>query len=318
MTKARRFDVIAKWLGEEIYKICPFYTKHGYDRILFGTCAEGIQHKHYLGWNVYDTLPEANLSVKEMKARIKDSRVQKKLKGIHRLSQKYLIKPMMNIMFQEGDDKYEAKVNQYLNLDKLDVPGRHEGRVTAELFARLCAQGIMEKVKRKKKGVRGSTYYIKKKLSMDYRPALFQMPTRLGLSGGEKATLQILEKLVKTETFFKGDEWKIRIQHTNPFKHGFPGWMKYDFALWKNDHLWGLIEFDGIQHHRCVQLWDDKEKKGRKNAIEKFLERHLKDRIKDADALKLCNGKKCLRVGPYYEGAFAQDRIKAQIVDWLE
>ncbi len=151
---------------------------------------------------------------------------------------------------------------------------------------------------------------------MDYKPASFIMPTRLGLSGGEKATLQILEKLVKTETFFKGDEWKIRIQHINPFKHGFPGWMKYDFALWKNDHLWGLIEFDGIQHHRCVQLWHDPKKKGRKSAIEKFLELHLKDRIKDADALILCD-KKCLRVGPYYKGLRAEENIKKKIINWL-
>jgi len=302
MTKARRFDVIAKWLGEEIYKICPFYTKHGYDRILFGTCAEGIQHKHYLGWNVYDTLPEANISVKEMKARIKDSRVQKKLKRIHRLSQKYLIKPMMNIMFEKGNEMFQSQMNQYLNLNKLDGPD-HKGWVTFELFARLRAQGIMEK---RKSG--NNVFHIKTKISMDYRPALFQMPTRLGLSGGEKATLQILEKLVKTETFFKGDEWKIRIQHINPFKHGFPGWMKYDFALWKNDVLWGLIEFDGKQHYEPVQLFGGEPQ---------FREQQEKDRIKDADTLKLCNGKKCLRMGPNYKGAFAQDRIKAQIVDWL-
>ena len=229
------------------------------------------------------------------------------------------MQPVLNIMFQEGDDKFQAEVNRYLNLDKLDVPGRQGGRVTAELFARLCAQGIMEKVKRKKKEEHKQefTYYIKKKLSMDYRPALFQMPTRLGLSGGEKVTLHILEQLVKTETFFKGNEWKIILQHKNPFKHGFAGWMKYDFALWKGGVLWGLIEFDGIQHHRCVKLWHDKEKKGKKKEIEQFLDLHLKDRIKDADALKLCNGRKCLRLGPRYKGALEQDRIKGKIIKWL-
>ena len=39
-----------------------------------------------------------------------------------------------------------------------------------------------------------------------------------------------------------------------------------------------------------------------------------KDRIKDGDALLLCN-KKCLRVGP---NLARFPVIKAQIVDWLE
>ena len=43
-----------------------------------------------------------------------------------------------------------------------------------------------------------------------------------------------------------------------------------------------------------------------------------KDKIKDADALLLCNDKKCLRVGPECGAGTAQARIKAQIVDWLE
>ena len=322
----RRFDQIALFLGGKIYEICPFYTRAGYNDILIGTPDSGVQNTGYLGWNVFSRMPKSSLSVKEIRQLIKNPMIQKKLKRISRRAQQYLIKPMMNIMFEKGvneatgtkDDIYQHQMNRYLNLDKLD-PTKElpQGMIVAELYQRLCTQGIMKKIHRKVTGVRGSAFHIKKKPTMDYRPALFQMPTGLGLSGGEQATLQILEQLVKTETFFKGNEWKIRVQHINPFKHGFPGWMKYDFALWKNDHLWGLIEFDGIQHHRCVQLWHDKEKKGRKSAIEKFLAQHLKDRIKDADALKLCNSKKCLRVGPRYKGAFAQENIKKKIINWL-
>ena len=51
---------------------------------------------------------------------------------------------------------------------------------------------------------------------------------------------------------------------------------------------------------------------------QKNLPDHLKDKIKDADALLLCNDKKCLRVGPECGAGTAQARIKAQIVDWLE
>ena len=183
--KQRRFDLIALFLGGKIYEICPFYTKHGYDRILFGTCDESIQHKHYLGWNVYNTLPEANISVKKMKARIKDPKVQNKLELIHGISQTYLIKPMMNIMFEEGDKMFQNQMNRELNLNKLD--GRdHKGCVTAELFARLRAQDIMKK---RKSG--SNVFHTKKSEHMDYKPASFIMPTRLGLSGGEKVTLQI-------------------------------------------------------------------------------------------------------------------------------
>jgi len=319
---ACRFDEIAIYFGIRIHRICPFYTRAGYNDILIGTADSGVQHPGYLGWSVFDRTSKSSLSVKEIRQLIKNPRIQKKLKRIHRHSQKYLIKPMMNIMFEKGvneatgakDDIYQHQMNRYLNLDKLDpTKERPQGMIVAELYQRLCAQGIMEKIHRKVTGVRGQAFHIKKKPTMDYRPALFQMPTGLGLSGGEQATLQILEQLVKTETFFKGNEWKIRVQHINPFKHGFPGWMKYDFALWKIDHLWGLIEFDGIQHHQHVERFHGKGKKGN----EKFRSLQKKDRIKDEDSLLLCKGKKCLRVGPECGAGIAQSRIKAQIVDWL-
>ena len=72
-------------------------------------------------------------------------------------------------------------MNRYLNLDKLDIPGRHGGRVTAELFARLRAQKIMEKYK-----PASNVFHIKIKISMDYRPALFQNAHKAGSVGWGK------------------------------------------------------------------------------------------------------------------------------------
>ena len=52
--KDLRFDKIALFFGMMISKICPFRTKHGYDAILIGTAGQGVENKHYLGWNVYN------------------------------------------------------------------------------------------------------------------------------------------------------------------------------------------------------------------------------------------------------------------------
>jgi len=85
--------------------------------------------------------------------------------------------------------------------------------------------------------------------------------------------------------------------------------MRYDIALWENDDLWGLIEFDGKQHHEPVQLFGGEEQ---------FQVQQKKDRIKDEDAPLLCKGKKCLRVGPECGAGAAQENIKKKIIDWLE
>ena len=317
--RERRFDKIALYLAQRIYQICPFYTKAGYSDILFGTPDNGVQQPGYLGWNVYDRLPKSILSVKERRDRIKDPTVQKELEGMFHLSQQYLIKPMMMIMFEKGvnkekgtkDDIYQHKMNKYLNLDKLDLPSRPQGMIAAELYQRLCAQGIMEKIKRKVPRVRGTVFHIKKKEYMDYKASVFTKPTRLGFSKGHETTLRILEELVETHAFFQGsNEWKITNEHKNPNKHSFKGTMRYDIALWKNGVLYGLIEFDGKQHKTYLPRWCHKK------GIEHFHSLQKKDRIKDADAIKLCN-KICLRVGPEHGAGVAQDRIKAQIVDWL-
>ena len=159
MVERRRFDEIALWLGRSINSCCPFYTRAGYNDILIGTPDSGVQNPGYLGWCVFDRMPKSSLSVKERRQLIKNPRIQKKLKQISRRSQKYLIKPMMNIMFKKGvnaitgakGDIYQHQMNRYLNLDKLDLPKPSpQGYITAELYQRLCAQGIMEKIRHSK------------------------------------------------------------------------------------------------------------------------------------------------------------------------
>ena len=320
----RRFDQIALFFGRKIYEICPFYTRAGYNDILIGSPDSGVSNHGYLGWNVFDRLSKSPLSVKKRRQLIKDPSIQKKLKQIYHLSQQYLIKPMMNIMFEKGvseatgakGDIYQHLMNRYLNLDKLDLPKpRPQGYIAAELYQRLCAQGIMEKIHRKVTGVRGSVFHIKKKSRMDYAPSVFTMPTTLGFSKGHEVTLRILEGLVETYSFFHDcNKWTITNEHRNPHKHGYTGWMSYDIALWKNNVLWGLIEFDGPQHYKQVDIFHGKGKKGN----EKFRSLQKKDRIKDGDALLLCNDKKCLRVGPECGAGAAQENIKKKIIDWLE
>ena len=210
-------------------------------------------------------------------------------------------------MFEKGGEMFQAEMNRYLNLDKLDIPGRQGGRVTAELFARLRAQKIMEKYK-----PASNVFHIKKKPRMDYAPSIFTMPTTLGFSTGHEVTLRLLEGLVETLPFFQGCiKWTITNEHRNPYKHDYKNWMRYDIALWKNDALFGFIEFDGRQHYEYTPHYHRK-------GIEQFWALQKKDRIKDGDALLLCKGKKCLRVGPECGAGVAQSRIKAQIVDWLE
>ena len=138
------------------------------------------------------------------------------------------------------------------------------------------------------------------------------MPTTLGLSKGHEITLRILENLVKTDEFFQGDKWVITNEFKNPNKHNFKDYMKFDIALWKNDYLYGIIEFDGKQHHERVIFFHGDGDEG----IKIFLANHLKDKIKNMDALKL-SGKKCLRIGPEYGAGKSQQYIKTQILAWL-
>jgi hypothetical protein len=300
----RRFDEMAMFLGWMIHKICPFHTKHGYDAILIGTAGEGVNHKHYLGWNVSDGLPDEDITVKELTERIKDPEIKKKLEEIFHLSQEFLIKPMMKIMF-ENEAMYQSQINKYLNMDNLDG-SKQKGWITAELFQRLCSQGVMEKIK-----IGTHVHHIKKKQHMNYQPPIFVMPTRIGFSGGHKTTLIILQQLIVTHIFFRDDVWKIRNEHKNPDKHGFKRHMRYDIALFKNGKLWGLIEFDGKQHYEYTPHYH-------RQGIEQFKKLQQKDRIKDDDALKLCGGKKCLRMGPKYGGHTGEQEIKEKITNWLQ
>ena len=77
--------------------------------------------------------------------------------------------------YQPNNKPYQHQMNRWWS---------PQGYITAELYQRLCAQGIMEKIHRKVTGVRGSIFHIKKKPRMDYAPSIFTMPTTLGFSTG--------------------------------------------------------------------------------------------------------------------------------------
>ena len=126
----RKFNEIAIYLGKKIYNICPFYTKAGYNDILIGIHDSNVKRAGYLGWNVFNQLPVSPLSLQERNKLIKDPKIKKKLVELFNLSHKFLIKPIMKIMFEKGankdnitkDDFFQTKMNRYLNMDKLDPP----------------------------------------------------------------------------------------------------------------------------------------------------------------------------------------------------
>ena len=307
LIEARRFDKIAILLGFIIQNICPFRTKEAYNDILIGSAPQGVGWKGFFGWRVFDILPEKEISVDELKDRIKNPEIQAELREVFNLSQKVLIIPMMKFMFEEesgrdGRNMYQQEMNRWLNLDQLETTERgNNGWMTIELYSRLCNQDIMEKFK-----PAHHVYYKKKKKEMDYTAPEFIMPTKLGYSRGHQTTLSILEKLVKELNKRAGEGgWTITNEHRNPDKHGFPGYMSYDMALWKDDILYGFIEYDGKQHREYTPYFH-------RGGLKQFLSLHLKDKIKNNDALILCNEKRCLRVN-----RLDKIYIKQKIIGWM-
>ena len=309
----RRFDLIAKFFGRLVQKLCPFHTKEAYDAILIGSADAQVRWKGFLGWNIIAEISAKKdlkeLSVDELKRKIQSPITQQQLEELFNLSQEYLILPMMNILFENGDKMFQNQINKHLNLDKLDG-NQHQGWITAELFQRLCSQGIMKKIKKRVYGLRGTTFHIKQKPHMDYQLPIFVMPS-IGFSKGHQTTLRVLQNFMEKvlpKTLHGSEAWKITNEYKNPYKHGFPRHMRYDIALWINGVLYRFIEFDGPQHHKYVPLYHGK---NRKEGIKVFISKHLKDRIKDGDALKLCNETKCLRIS-----SLNSSIIKRRIAAW--
>ena len=307
------FDYIALLLGKLIYDVCPFRTRQAYNDILIGTTPPDVSHPGYLGWNVYDIIQKlwnpssSEIKLDELKALLKSPPICEQLRDIFELSQKYLILPMMKVLFEKGEDFYQNEMNQHLKMSVLDNE-EQQGWVTAELFSRLCQSNIMEKYKEKKKGKRGTVYHRRITNTMCYQPPSFVMPTKIGFSKGHQRTLNVLEPLVKMWNVDQ-EIWKVTNEHHNPDKHGFKGEMRYDIALWKNEVLYGLLEFDGPQHQKYSSWCDGK---NMKEGLKKFLTRHLKDRIKNADAPKLCDGRKCIR----FRDRDSDDNIRKKILAW--
>jgi hypothetical protein len=302
------FEYIALLLGKLIHDVCPFRTREAYNDILVGMAGPGVSHTGYLGWNVYDIIQkqwDTYISLYKLKALLKSPLIREQLRDIFELSQKYLILPMMKVLFEKGEDFYQGEMNRHLNMAALDNKKRQQGWVTAELFTRLCVSNIMEKYKEKKEGKSGTVYHRKKANAMCYQPPSFVMPTKIGFSKGHQRTLNVLEPLVQ---MWNVDQkiWKVTNEHYNPDKHGYKRRMRYDIALWKNEVLYGLLEFDGKQHYEYTPHFH-------RRGISQFEELQKKDRIKNADALKLCNGRKCIR----FRASDADSDIREKILAWV-
>jgi hypothetical protein len=88
----RRFDYIALLLGLIIQETCPFRTKEAYNDILIGAAGADIKHKGFLGWAVFDRLPEKEMGIDDLKQPI--LKTPYVLYPRRRLQSKYHYKPL--------------------------------------------------------------------------------------------------------------------------------------------------------------------------------------------------------------------------------
>ena len=291
--KNKRYDKIAIKLGIKIQQICPFNTKEAYNEILIGSIGSEIKHKGYLGWRVFDQLPLKKTPTDELKKYINDPKIQKNVKILYNLSQKYLIIPMMKKMFR-CDDMYNNEINRLLNLDKLDKCNR-KGYITSELRQRLCNQNIM--TENRKKG--NKIYYKKTKNVMTYTPPEFTMP-KISMSKGH----QIVSKVLENKILKEYNNFSMTNEYRNLNKCGYKGYMRYDIAIFENNILFGFIEYDGKQHYEYVPHFH-------RNGISDFIKQQEKDKIKDDEAFRLTN-KNCLRIK-----TLNKEEIYREIKLWL-
>lgn len=302
--KKRRFDLIAIELGLAIQSVCPYKVKEAFNDNLIGQADKDIKYTGYLGYKVFQHLPKIDINIQELQSLLEKKSVQKQLSELYYLSQEYLIIPMMEIIKKKSNTIYQAKMNRYLNLHKLD--GKNNiGYITMELYSRLVKQNIM----RRQLGRRAIYYNVEDKL---YEPSIFVISKKTGFSKPHSAVLKIIEKIINDFNLNGNSDDKWSISNEYQYKHpNYPKPMRYDIALIKNELLFGFIEVDGNQHYVFTPHFH----RAKKNMTseEVFQACQEKDRIKDNTAIKLCNGKKCLRIINYNKESI----VKKEILDWI-
>tara|TARA_Y100000741_G_scaffold361237_1_gene344850 strand:+ start:654 stop:1574 length:921 start_codon:yes stop_codon:yes gene_type:complete len=293
--KTKRFDKIALKLAQKIQDICPFKTDEAYQEILIGPKSDRLSYTGYLGKRVSEFLPKIDISIDELKVLINKDDTQKQLRELYNLSQTVLIIPMMKILYEKNDSMYQSEMNRHLNLDKLETSSiGNKSMITAELYQRLVLQNIMEKEKK------GNNVYHSQKNEMNYTPPEFIMP-QINMSKGHQTCYRVLQKIIEED---KDNTWDIVNEYRNDNKCGFPGYMRYDIALFKSGKLYGFIEYDGKQHYEYTPYYHP-------NGIEDFIKQQEKDKIKDKEALRLCDGKICLRF------TMKTKDIKEKMKEWM-
>ena len=302
--KKRRFDLIAIKLGLAIQSVCPYKVKEAYNDNLIGQADKDIKYTGYLGYKVFQYLPNIDINIQELQSLLEKKTVQKQLSELYYLSQEYLILPMMEIIKKKSNTIYQAKMNRYLNLHKLDGEN-NIGYITMELYSRLVKQNIMCR----QLGRRAIYYTVEDKL---YEPSIFVVSKKTGFSKPHSAVLKIVEKIVKDLNTLSNSHDKWSISNEYQYKHNnYPKPMRYDIALIKNELLFGLIEVDGNQHYVFTPHFHRANKN--MTSEEVFQACQEKDKIKDNTAIKLCNGKKCLRIVNYNKESI----VKKEILDWI-
>ena len=294
LSKLGKFDEVAILLTNIIMVIIPFNTKEDLNTVLMGrydwTNSELNKHTGFLGWYLYiigSTYSEVTKSQYELRELMKNEKIKNFIKDIYNKSQKYLIQPMinkiLNIAKSKDIHKYQAVINCILKMDKIDsLDGSNKNCrwITSELINMMIDQGLIIK---KETGVRKNKYVLPgPNYGLKFNPGSFVVPL-CKYSKLHQRCRKILEKYIKThklDVVIK-DEYKI------PDKLGYPGYMRIDIALFKDNILICCIEADGEQHDIHVPHFHRNGK-----TLEEQQER---DRAKDRWILNKCNNE-CIRI----------------------
>ena len=289
-----RFDLIFLDITKAILTLVPFNEKASLNMILIGDCPNICGHEGYLGWHLYfnfkDFINENDMSMLEIKKKLKDKDIQNNLEIIFNISQEYVIKPIMKIILEYSDTMYSAKMNRYLHLDKLEIINKQTNWICRELYMRLVSQGLMQKNKTKK------YLYYKTISKNNYKPPNFILPkpehSKLHMNCLKKLNL-IIEKLNKDTD----DKYKI----VNEYSYDLNGYNKKaraDILIKKNGIPFGIIEADGKQHYEYLPHFHNpnNDRKNNEAGYKIFLELQKKDEKKNIVSKIICNGKDCLRI----------------------
>lgn len=307
----RRFDLIISDTTKYLLKIVPFNEKASLDMIILGTCPLEISNKGYLGWHLYsnfkDFITEKNMSLLEIKEKLKDKKIQDELELLFNISQKYIIGPIMKIILQKSNTMIRNQMNNYLNLNKLEEKiNKQKGWIINELYERLVVQYLMERSNTR------NAYY--KTISPDdYKPPEFELPNPK-YSKLHTRCLKEVKKVIEKLNNNSSDNYEI----INEFAYNLEGYSKKakaDILITKNGICHGIIEADGIQHYEYSPHFHNPNNDRKNNEAGKkiFLKLQEKDEKKNIESKKICNGKDPLRIK--YDTK--QPDINKKIEEWI-